>query len=470
VSDKGHAATSRGNDRLRRMLEAPIPTTLAALAGPNIAVATAQSLSTIADAWFVGMLGVTPLAALALVFPVQALINMMSAGAMGGGVSSAIARALGAGNRGHAEAVVVHAALIALAMAAVYTLLFAILARPVFHAFGGRDAVLDATVAYAEILFGGAAMIWLANTLASVLRGTGNMIVPAAAMVATALLSIVLSGALTLGWFGLPAFGVRGPAIATIIGFFLAAAFMAFYLASGRAGLRLRILGVPLRGALFYDIVKVGGVACGNALLTVATIVIVTALVGVYGTEALAGYGLGSRLELMLIPIAFGVGGAMTAMVGANRGAKNYGRARRIAWTGGLAVFAFTGLIGIVVALFPDLWIGLFTADAAAAEVARRYLWLVGPFYAFFGLGQSLYFASQGTGDMSWPITAGALRIVAAAGLGAVATVWLGASLTWLFVCVALGLVVFGGLIAYSLTRGVWNPETVPAPARAAAE
>ena len=454
------APASAPNPRTRRLLEAPVGPTLARLAAPNLVVSAAQTAVAIADAWYVGFLGVAPLAALALVFPVQSLMTMMSAGAMGGGISSAMARALGAGDRERAESIALHALIIAAGMAALFTLAFAIFARPLFALLGGRDAALEGAVGYARIMFGGAIVVWAANTLASLLRGTGNMAVPGVVFTLTALINVALSGALTLGWLGLPKLGVAGPAAAAIITFGLAAAVMLAYLARGAGGVRLRLFDVTLRAAIFRDILKVGLVACGNALLTIATIVIVTGLVGLYGTAALAGYGLGSRLELLLIPITFSVGGAMTAMVGANRGAGNFARARSIAWTGGTAVFAITGLIGLTVAIAPDLWIRLFTTDPAAAEIARRYFAIAGPFFAFFGFGQALYFATQGTGNMIAPFTAGSARLALAGGGGALVVLALGLSLTWLFVAVAGGFVVFGVLLAYAVWRGrTWNPE-----------
>ena len=164
----------------------------------------------IADAWYVGFLGVAPLAALALVFPVQSLMTMMSAGAMGGGISSAMARALGAGDRERAESIALHALIIAAGMAALFTLAFAIFARPLFALLGGRDAALEGAVGYARIMFGGAIVVWAANTLASLLRGTGNMAVPGVVFTLTALINVALSGALTLGWLGLPKLGVAG--------------------------------------------------------------------------------------------------------------------------------------------------------------------------------------------------------------------------------------------------------------------
>ena len=232
------------------MLDGPIGPTLVLLALPVAAQVSAQTLATIADAWFVGQLGIVPLAGIALAFPVQSLMGMWSQGAIGGGISSAIARALGAGDQGRAEALAVHALVIGVAMAALFTLLFAVLAWPVFRLLGGRGEGLAAAVAYGRVLFAAAAAIWLANMCASILRGTGNMLAPGVVMTVLLTLSIPLSGALTLGWFGLPALAVRGPAAAFVTIYVVAGIVMGGYVLSGRAGLRLRWSGLRLRADL----------------------------------------------------------------------------------------------------------------------------------------------------------------------------------------------------------------------------
>ena len=456
TAQRGAAA---GQLRMRALTEGPIGPTLIRLALPNIALAIISTTAMVMDTFYVGQLGVAPLAALALVLPTQTLMQMISSGAMGGGISSAVARAMGAGDVARAERVMAHALVIALAFAALFTVLFGLFAQPIFALLGGRGTALEGAVDYASIVFGGAVIIFVSNTFASILRGSGNIAVPAGCLIATALLGMVVSGALTLGWFGLPSKGVMGPAISAVAMATLAGSVMFAYLASGAAGLQLRVRGIVFSRAIFHDILKVGLVASGNATLTIVTIIVVTGLVGRYGTEALAGYGLGSRLELILIPIAFGVGGALTAMVGASFGAKKYERARRAAFAGGAAVFAFTALLGGTVAIYPDLWIGLFTTDPGATEIGRRYLHIAGTCYAFFGMGMTLYFASQGTGSMLWPFSAGVVRFAVAAGGGALTALVFGGSLETLFVCVAAGLVLFGSIVALSLKSRVWNPE-----------
>ena len=452
---------SAGNLRINRVLNGKILPMLARLAAPNVAVVTTMTLVTIADAWFVGQIGVTALASLALVYPVQALMQMMSAGAMGGGISSAVARAMGSGRSDKAEAIVVHALLIGLLMAGVFLTIGGLLARPLFSLLGGREEVLAGAIAYGQIAFGGGVMVWLANTLASVLRGTSNLSVPAKVIIGTSLLQGFLSGMFTLGWGGAPALGVRGPALALVLSFGMAAVLMAGYLIAGRGAIRFRLSGIALRTEIFMDILKVGGVACGNALLTIATVLVVTRLVAARGAVPLAGYGLGSRLELILVPIAFGIGGALTVAVGTNFGARQFARARRIAWTGGLVVTAVTGAVGIAAALHPGLWLGNFTNDGGAFEFGSRYLTIAGPFYGFFGLGMALYFASQGTGTMAWPFGAGVVRLVVAAGGGACALLVFESRIEVLFAFVAAGFVAFGGIIVLSLLSKAWHPEKI---------
>lgn len=170
-------------------------------------------------------------------------------------------------------------------------------------------------------------------------------------------------------------------------------------------------MGRPLlRWPLFRDILRVGLVA---ALITVATnltIAIATALVGGFGPAAIAGYGVASRLEYLLIPLVFGLGGPLVAMVGTSIGAGRRERALRVAWIGAAIAAALCEVIGCGAALFPRAWLALFDSDPAMIEAGSRYLHIVGPVYGLFGLGMALYFASQGAGRLLWPLLANFTR------------------------------------------------------------
>jgi len=449
------AAKASYDPRTRALIEGPIAATLIRLAAPNMLVMLAQTSVGLVETYFVGKLGTAALAGVALAFPLVMLMQMMSAGAMGGGISSAIARALGAGRRSDANALALHALVIALVFGASFTVALLAGGRTLYAAMGGSGASLAAALTYSNVVFAGAILVWLFNSLANVIRGSGNMMVPATVTCIGVLVLIPLSPCLIFGLGPLPRLGVAGGAVAVLIYYAIGSLVLAGYLRSPRSIVRLGLKGVRLRWLLFRDILRVGLVA---ALITVATnltIAIATALVGGFGPAAIAGYGVGSRLEYLLIPLVFGLGGPLVAMVGTNIGAGLRDRALRIAWIGAAIATAVCEFIGCWAALFPRAWLSLFDSDPAMIEAGSRYLQVVGPVYGLFGLGMALYFASQGAGRLLWPLLANLARLVIAAVGGFLALRWTG-SLTGVFVALAAALATFGLINAAAVACGAW--------------
>jgi putative MATE family efflux protein len=440
--------------RAQRLLEAPILPTIARLAAPGVLLALFQTAVSIADTHYVGRLGTDALAGLALVFPLVMLLQMTSAGAMGGGVSSALARALGADNESAARRLVTHALVIALGAGFVFTLLLLALGEVLYALLGGKGEALAQALAYSHVLFTGAVFVWLANTLASVLRGSGNTLTPAIALAAAATVQIPLSGALTLGWGPFPRLGITGAALAYVIAFFVASLIMGA--AVWRGALRPRREGWRFEARHFRDILRVGALSSLGALQTVLTAVILTGFVGSFGTAALAGYGVGVRLELLQVPLVFAIGQALVVLVGTNIGAAQGARAKRIAWAGTAIAIGISLAIGLFVAVYPAAWIHIFSDDPAVLETGSLYLRIVAPFYALFGAGMALYFSSQGAGRMLLPVLAGTVRLVLVVAGGAT-VVALAGPLAAIFAVVAAGMVLFGGLITTAVYRAPWG-------------
>lgn len=394
------------------LLDRPILPTLLRLATPNVIALTAGTCVAIAETSYIGRLGVEPLAAMALLFPFIILMMTMSGGAMGGGVASAIARALGADDAARASALAVHALMIGTCFGLVFMAGMLIFGPWLFAALGGRDRVLEEAVSYSSIFFGGAVIPWLMNTLAALLRGTGNMKLPSAIILNSALLQILLGGILGLGLGPVPRFGMRGVAAGTLIAFFIGAAIMAWYLGSGRSRVKLHVKGFRVQRAMFYDILKVGAIACFSPLQVVLTVTIFTRMLADFGTEVLAGYGIGARLEFMLTSLAFAVGIASVPMIGMAIGAGQIARARRIAWTAGGVSVAAVGIGGGFFAIFPDVWVDLFTDNVAVRAAGGQYLSTAAPLFSFVGLSISLYFSSQGAAKVLGPVLAQTARLV----------------------------------------------------------
>lgn len=446
-----HARQAPPTDARTRLLSGPILATMLRLSVPNLALVCAQAAVNVAETYFVGRLGTDALAGVALVFPIVMLMQMMSAGAMGGGISSAIARALGGHRQADADALAWHAVLIALALGAGFTVAALVFGPALYRLMGGRDASLANALAYSNIVFAGAVLLWLANSLANVLRGSGDMRTPAVVMAAGALATIAISPLLIFGVGEMPGLGLRGAALALVAYYFAACAILGWRMVRGATQVSLR----PCRPAwrYFAEILKVGVPACVHAALINAAVAVTTGFVGAYGTAALAGYGIGARLEYLQIPIVFGLGATLVAMVGTNVGAGQFERARRIAWTGGLFAAAVCGAIGAVVTVAPWLWAGIFTDDPDVLAIATRYFRIVGPSYAFLGLGMALYFSFQGTGRMLWPLLCVGVRILIIAAGCALATRAFSLGIGSLFAVTAAALVVFGAMYAL----GVWR-------------
>ena len=182
-----------------------------------MAAMLATALATVAETRYVGQFGTSALAGMALVFPFVMLQTMMSAGAMGGGVSSAISRALGAGDHARANLLAVHALWIGLALGTVFMLVMALFAPRFLSALGGRGEALAQATAYAEVAFAGSVFVWIVNTFASVIRGSGNMKVPSITLLVVSLAQVLLGGAMGLGWGPFPALGMRGVAAGSVL-------------------------------------------------------------------------------------------------------------------------------------------------------------------------------------------------------------------------------------------------------------
>ncbi len=439
----------------QRLLTGPILPTLLRFALPNMAAMLASAGAAMAETRFVGELGSAALAGMALVFPMVMLQQMLSAGAMGSGVSSAISRALGAADTDRANALAAHAVWIGLAAGLVSSALMLLFGPALYALLGGRGEALAQAVAYSNVAFLGSAGVWLLNTCASVVRGSGNMRVPSATLLLVAPAQVLVAGAFGLGWFGLPRLGMAGVALGQVVACLCGALVLLAYLHGGQARLRLALARTTLQLHLAWDILRVGALACLSPLQTVLTILVLTGLVARFGTEALAGYGIGTRLEFLLVPIAFAIGVASVPLVGLAVGAGQVQRARRVAWVAAAVVLAGMGLLGLFLAVLPGLWATLFTEDPAVLASAALYFHWAGPGYGLFGMGLCLYFSSLGAGHALGPVLAGTLRLMVVA-LGG----WLLAEAQaepWtIFALAGLGMVAYGLCMAYVMHRARW--------------
>jgi putative MATE family efflux protein len=350
------------------MLEGPVLATLVKLAWPTVLVIVAQVFVGVAEMFYVSFLGTAALAGVTLVFPIMMLMSMMSNGGIGGGVSAAVARAIGARRSDDADALVLHALIVAIVFGLAFTAAM-LLFGPTFYAWlGGTGEVLDART-YSGFVFIGAVPSWIVGQMAAALRGAGNVRLPAIVTMVSAAILVVLSPALIFGFGPIPGLGIAGAGVAATTFSLTAAVVLMRSLACGRSLVTLR--RVRLEQRLFGDILRVGLPSALGAVQFNLVTVLVTGAVGLFGTEALAGYGIAVRLDYVLIPLMFGLGTSIVTMVATNIGAHDFVRARRIAWTGALLAACVAEAIGCLVAVWPSAWLACSRTIRVCWRAAR---------------------------------------------------------------------------------------------------
>jgi Na+-driven multidrug efflux pump len=400
--------------RTRLMLEAPPLRLLVRMASPNALAFLVQASVSMVEAWYIGRLGTASLAAIALVFPGLMLMQMLSGGAMGGAVTSAIARSLGAGQHERAQRLIWHALAIGVLAGAFFAAAWWLGGRALLLRLGAHDEVLVDALLYGNLLFTGCVLVWLSSLLNAVFRGMGDMQYPATLMLVGAAIQVPLSGVLVLGAFGVPSLGILGAAVSVLVVALVSTLLQLRRLASGKANLALRVDLLRFEWHLFRDILRVGA-------------------------------------------LVFGLGASMTSLVGVNIGAGQVARAERIGWIGAGCAAALTGGVGLLLALVPGLWMDLFTDDPATIAAGAAYLRIAGVAFLFQGLGLSLYFASQGAGAVFWPVVGTVVRFVVSVGGAYLAVRHFGTGLEGVYACIAAGMVLYGLITAASLYLGTWR-------------
>ena len=443
--------------RTEQFLKDPIFPLLIKMSAPNTVAFLINAVVVLAEFWFISQLGITPLAAVTLAFPAIMLTQQMAFGALGGAVTSSIARSLGAADKPRAEKLLWHSLYISCFGALAFLIIFFIFGEPLLRILGGTGALLEESLAYCFVYLLGAIVVWLSGSLTAALRGMGDMQFPAVLTVICAGIQVFFSAGFILGSFGLPKLGLVGSAWSMIVTSGFMALVTLIKISSPSSTVRLKLKRLTIERELFEDIFSVALPASLSPIMTVATVLLLTGLIGQFGTSAIAGYGIGSRVEFLLIPIVFGIGTAMTAMVGTNIGAKNIERAEKIGMVGATTAGLLSAVIGLALALTPNLWIGIFTSDPETLLVTKQYIQILGVCYVFQGYGLSLYFASQGANAMKWPIIITAIRLIVFSVLALVAVYWLSYGLVSIFYASAIAMVIFGILMVISLKMGAWR-------------
>ena len=446
------------------LLTAPLGRSLFRLAGPTTAIMLVQIAVALAETWFLAELGTASLAGSALVVPFITMMHNMAAGGVGGGVASAMARALGAGRTDEARLLVPQAVLLAVGIGLSFTL-FGWLALPALYPLmvasgqgggaGGSSAALEQALVFGALWSLAGPLVWVNFFLSAMLRGGGDAVTPARISLPLSALYVPVCGALMLGVGPVPGLGIAGLPLAAILSNVVSIALQGRAVWRGRLGFVPSAVFLPPRPQVHVEILRTGLPASLNSVVAMATGLLATGLVGQFGTAALAGWGIALRLEFMLAPVAFGIGSGAMTLVGIAAGAGDWRRAVRAAWLAAGAAFLLVGIVGWTVAMVPGSWARLFSAEPEVIAAAVACLRWTGLVFCLFALGLALNFAYQGMGRMTVPVLASFVR----SAVWVVGGPWaLGAyGLEGVFAVAALGLAAYGSTLGGALALRPWR-------------
>jgi Na+-driven multidrug efflux pump len=452
------------------LIELPFSKIFFRLAIPNLFSTIIASMTVIFDLWYVGQIGVSELAGVAYVFPIYMLTSMLSNGAFGGAISGATARAFGSQDIFKAECIFRSAIVIALLGSIIMMAIFFGFAKTFFSFFLIDKEIVFSALTYGSILLGGIVLVWLFNIIIAITRGSGNTTIPAISwslvlifhMIAASMNFEYIDGQLIL-LENVKLFNeilifnsLEWSAISFLIGYLMGIFFICVFYYFGKHPFTFN-----LKNILKFDgiiiLLKSGSLASCQSIMTIGLAMFSITVIGTYGINWTAGFGIAIRLELLLIPIIFGIGGALIAIVGANVGAKKYSRAVIMTWKGTFFSVFIVGIIGIGFSIYPDVWSNLFTDDLLIKETSKSYLTIVAPFYAFFALGLGLYFTCQAFNTLFWPVVGTFIRLIFVVLITLILIYIDAASPISLFITMSLGLIIYGTFIALSLHFGSWK-------------
>jgi len=419
---------------------------VARLAAPTTVVMAVSAVSNVVYTYFVSRLGVDAIGAVSLVFPVSLLAITAMGGGIGTGATSAVARALGGNARKEAATLAGQGLVLAVGLGLAFALAAWLGAPSLFRLMGASGPVHAGATEFATVLFGGAAITFFAMMLDSVMRGEGNVRVPAT----WSTVSLVLQMGVTpifmfrFGW------GLVGAALAMLACQAAAILPRLGWVFGGRGVVQPVFTTADVGLGPVREILRVGVPAALATSINNVGLMVLTAVVARLGSADLAAYGLGTRLDFVLMSLAYGVAAGVVTLVGLATGARRPERVRAFVGRGMAIAVALLALPGILVFWRPSLWMGLFTDDPGISAVGALYFRIVGPTYPLLGASMIVAFAFQGLGRATLPLLVMVIRVAAVVIVAIVCTSVLGLGEVAVFTTIAIGNVM-GALVLLGL-------------------
>ena len=380
----------------------PIGQAVFLLSVPMVLEMMMESVFAVTDIFFVARLGAEAVAVVGLTEAVLTLVYALAIG-LSMGATAMVARRIGEKDPEAAAVAAGQVLLVGLVISALIGGLGVTYAGDVLQLMGAGAAVVEQGVGYTAILLGGSVTIMFLFLINAVFRGAGDASIAMRSLWLANGVNIVLDPCLIFGLGPFPELGLTGAAIATTIGRGVGVVYQLYYLlgTKGRIRIELRHLQLVPKVALRFLRISVGGVA--QFLVATSSWIVLMRLMATYGSAAVAGYTIATRVIIFALLPSWGMGNAAATLVGQNLGAAKPERARRSVWTAARFNFIAMMLVAIVFISIPGTIIGVFDKDPEVLRYGIACLRWISYGFGFYAIGTVVVHAFNGAGDTLTP-------------------------------------------------------------------
>lgn len=368
-----------------KLTEGPVPLQLLRLSLPMLWGILSVLAFSLADTYFVAQLGTSELASMSFIFPVVTVLASVAMG-LGTGTASVIARAIGEGDRQKVQRLTTDSLLLSLVIVSILATLGLATIVPLFSTLGAGPELLPLIQDYMSIWYVGMIFLVIPIVGNSAIRASGNTAIPSLIMTLAAAANILVDPLLIFGWGPFPALGLQGAALATLLS---RASTLVASLVFLHFRERLLLFTVPNLKAMvanWRSLLSVGLPAAAANLISPLSVGFVTSLMAEYGAEAVAGFGLASRLEALVLIAPIALSASLSPFVGQNFGAQQYERVKQALQLSFWFCLGWGALVAVLMRTSAPTVAAWFNSDPDVIANASIYLTLVPVSYGALGI------------------------------------------------------------------------------------
>jgi len=369
----------------RNLTEGNVAGQLFSLTWPMLFGMMGMVIFNLVDTYFLGKLGVEPLAAIGFTFPVIMFLNGIAQG-VGIGTSSLISRNVITADRKRMKTMASSALLLGLLLVLLFVAAGISTIRPLFAMLGAGGDVLDYIYDYMSVWYLGVPFVVLPMVGNNIVRATGDTFTPGMIMVASAVINTILDPLLIFGYGPFPELGIRGAALATVIARSVSMVIILIILIKREKIITIHLESVKKIFEVWRKVFYIAGPATLGLLITPLSLAVITKIVSSFGAEAVAAFGVASRVEMFALMVISALGSVMIIFIGQNISRNAFPRIFQSLRYASRFSLLWGGLVLLLLLFFGQFIASVFTKDAQVIDIARQYFYIIGASYGFQGL------------------------------------------------------------------------------------